>query len=385
MSFILFTAAFAGLSFLLTKVLTRFSHRMDSLNKNEVSQVRWASHSKPLVGGISFFLVFLLSLLSYFMLDMFAGAQEASDAIIPLVLAGILGFLIGLADDAYTTNPMLKFIGQFACGILFIVFGAEIQLFDNNIMNYILTVFWVVGIMNSVNMLDNMDAVTGSTSMGILLTSVAAMAITGVYGGMESFVAMCMIGGLIGFLILNWNPSKVYMGDTGSMFIGVFLAYYGAKVFWNDTNVAGEYIFTRQLVLPLLVFLMPIMDTTFVSIARLSRGQSPFVGGRDHITHHLSYLGLSDRMVAVVTFSVTVLSGLMALSILILVDNWSHLHSLLFFGYAAGMFGLFFFLYRRGANNLRIRESQQAALEAEARAKNRDAIRDLTRASISNN
>ncbi len=384
MSFFLSAIAFTGLSYLLTRVLIRFSHRMDSLNKNEVRQVRWASHSKPLVGGITFFLVFLLSIIAYFTLGNFE-VDNNNGVILPLMLAGTLGFLVGLADDAYTTKPMLKFLGQIVCGVLFCVFGAEIQLFDNVWMNYALTVFWVVGIMNSVNMLDNMDAITGGAALGILITSVLTMLALGTLEGIGAFVAVSMIGGLLGFLILNWNPSKVYMGDTGSMFIGVFLAYFGAQLFWNSTSPSGELIFSRQLVLPVLVFLMPIMDTTFVSIARLSRGQSPFVGGRDHITHHLSYLGLSDRMVAVVTFSVTILSGFMALSIILLTDVWSHVHTLMYFGYVAAMFGLFFMLYRKGANNLRIREAQKAALAAEAQSKERDVVRELAHAHISDN
>ena len=385
MSFFLSAIAFAGLSYLLTRVLIRFSHRMESLEKNEITQVRWASQTKPLVGGISLYLVMLLAVIMYVLVDGISSGDTEYPSILPLLIAATLGFLVGLADDAYTTKPMAKLAGQILCGVILCVFGVYIQLFDNMMLNYTLTVIWVVGMMNSVNMIDNMDGVTGGMAVGVFVTSILVMFTTGTLFSIEGFVVVSLLGATIGFLFLNWKPAKTYIGDTGTMFLGVLYAYYGIELFWNSTTPGGEYVFTRQVLLPILVFLMPLLDTTFVTIYRLSIGQSPMVGGNQHTTHHLYYLGMDERMVAIVTFTVTLLSGLMALSIILLTDSWTHLHTALYGGYVLAICGLFILVYRRGGHNLRIREAQKAALAAEARSKNRDAVRELAHAHISEN
>lgn len=371
---LLFTASL--LSYFLNKVLIKYSNRIGSMANGEaqkVQQIRWASHSKPLVGGVSFFIIFLLasvclSLLPGFMPDW--QLSSPNDSFLPLVVAATIGFLVGLADDAYTTKPFLKFIGQLACAVTLIAFNIHIRLFDIAALDYLLTILWVVGIMNSINMLDNMDGVTGSVSMGILLSAFALMQTMGkdlgVYSPSMYWMTLTLIGALAGFLYLNWNPSKLFMGDTGSQFLGAVLAFYGIQYFWNLPTQSGQIIFSRNLLIPILAFLMPIMDTTFVTIARLSRGQSPFVGGRDHITHHLFYFGLHDRVIPIVTLSVTALSGMLILAIVkVIANGWSHVETALFAGYIALMFGVFAYIYRTAARLNRLKKEAQ---EAENRA-----------------
>lgn len=337
-----------ALSYALNKIFIRFSERLNALNQaNTSGQIRWASHSKPLVGGITFFLVFLFAALFYYASPWFAG--EASDnGMLALLTIGSIGFLVGLADDAYTTQPFLKFLGQFACGVAMIVFGASIDLFGTPWLDYPLTLLWVVGIMNSINMLDNMDGVTGSVSLGILFISSCIMLVTGAELGAVQVSAMVLIGTLVGFLYLNWNPSKLFMGDTGSQFLGAVLAFYGIQFFWNLPQGEGEWVFVQKIFMPVLAFLMPILDTSFVTVARLRRGQSPFMGGKDHTTHHLSYLGLSQKLIPVVTLSVTLLSGGLVLATVVFIETWSAVSMALNLLYVVLIFGLFYFLYQRG-------------------------------------
>ena len=104
------------------------------------------------------------------------------------------------------------------------------------------------------------------------------------------------------------------MGDTGSQFLGVLLAAIGVVFFWNGADQNGELIFSKRVLSAVIVFILPIVDTTTVTINRLMRGQSPFVGGRDHTTHHLSYAGLTDRHVAIVFCAVSAVSMCLAVT-----------------------------------------------------------------------
>jgi UDP-GlcNAc:undecaprenyl-phosphate GlcNAc-1-phosphate transferase len=203
--------------------------------------------------------------------------------------------------------------------------------------------FWVVGLMNSINMLDNMDGITASVSVSVILGGLYMMCSRGEEQSIYFITLIGVLAGLLGFLYFNWNPSKMYMGDTGSQFLGVFLSVVGIMYLWNGHAGPEFRIQTKQIIVALLVFIVPIIDTTTVTINRLLKGKSPFVGGRDHTTHHLSYLGLSDRQVAYVFIGLSLLS----LVFLIVIDraigkNWDYIHFWLFLAYFLVLFG---FLY----------------------------------------
>jgi UDP-GlcNAc:undecaprenyl-phosphate/decaprenyl-phosphate GlcNAc-1-phosphate transferase len=166
--FAVFLCAFA-FSLVLNVILLRFSRNLGMHGQSkEEGVIRWASTSKPTIGGISFFLCFILSALVFFMMQV--PQVEFTREFIGLLISVTLGFFIGLQDDAYDTKPLLKFLGQVSCGVVMIGFGVHIQLFHIPAIDYVITLFWVVGIMNSINLLDNMDAVTGTVSAMILLS-----------------------------------------------------------------------------------------------------------------------------------------------------------------------------------------------------------------------
>jgi UDP-GlcNAc:undecaprenyl-phosphate/decaprenyl-phosphate GlcNAc-1-phosphate transferase len=284
-------------------------------------------------------------------------------------LVSALGFLVGLADDAYTTKPFLKFVGQFLCGVILIAFGVYIDLFGVPVLDYLLTIFWVVGIMNSINMLDNMDGITGGVSLGIFGTAVALMAVLGQTDGPLFWLGLVMVGALLGYLFLNWNPSKLFMGDTGSQFLGAALAFYGITFFWNQPNLEEQSAFTKQMLMGILAFLMPIVDTTFVTVARLRRRQSPFKGGRDHTTHHLHYIGLSQQLIPIVTLTVTISGGVLVVMSYTLWNSWSHFLAIGYAAYVLAVYGVFFAIYRRGGYIFALREARKARAVLEAQEK----------------
>ncbi|MFN8164749.1 MAG: MraY family glycosyltransferase [Bacteroidia bacterium] len=271
---------------------------------------------------------------------------------IGILLASMLGFLLGLADDAYNTKPMLKLSTQITCAVILLVSGTEITISYLEVVNYIITIFWVVGIMNSLNMLDNMDAITSTVSISIILSALCVMIFHRELNSVYFLEMLGVMGALIGFLFFNWHPSKMYMGDTGSQFLGVFLAAMGIRYFWNAEPPSGDFISARNLFLPLIVFIMPIIDTTTVVINRISRRQNPFVGEKK-ITPHMpaAYLGLSDRQVALVFWAITLISLMLVVVMERFLKTWSHVYSALFAIYFFLMFGIFFYASKVASRN----------------------------------
>lgn len=325
----IFTLVF---TILFNTILLRFASTL-GIRENTGTISRWSSTQKPALGGITFFMCFLISLSFH---SVFFSNYESIFSNLQAV--GVLGsvslaFMMGLADDAYNTRPFLKFFVQAACSVILIYTQNYIRITPNEYINYIITFIWVVGIMNSVNMLDNMDAITASVSITIIAAIFVSLKIGSGLSLFDALLLTGVIGSLCGFLFHNWNPSKMFMGDTGSQFLGMFLAYYGIKYLWNSADFQGEIIPAKQFCTVMVAFILPIVDTTFVTITRMMKKRSPFVGGRDHTTHHLSYLGLSDSQVAFLFFGMGGFSVFLVLVINRFVEGWSHVYTAAFAGY----------------------------------------------------
>lgn len=286
------------ISFLLHKYLINRS-KAYNLQKANTTGERWEQQSKPIFGGITFYSIFIFAFLNY--LFLFSGDFYLSAINVAIILAVTISFFMGLADDLLNSSPLFKFAMQFGVALILIYFGIYIDIFQNDTLNYLLTIFWVVGIMNSINMLDNMDAITTSSGLIILLFIGAYV---GVVQPENMWYYLTLLVGIYAamgsFLIFNWNPSKMYMGDNGSQFLGAALAVFSILFLWNQPVIASTHNGLFRLITVLVAFAMPLTDTATVTINRLLRGKSPFVGGKDHTTHHLSYAGLSDRQVALV-------------------------------------------------------------------------------------
>ncbi|MBM77896.1 MAG: hypothetical protein CL846_05390 [Crocinitomicaceae bacterium] len=342
-------------SLLINTILLKFATTL-GIRENEKPLIRWSSVSRPALGGISFYISFLIGTASF-------GIFFNNDAlfndgqVIGLLFASSLAFLMGLADDAYNTKPFLKFFVQVACAGILIFSGnfsetnSTIQLFDNEILNMILTLFWVVGIMNSINMLDNMDGITAITSLFILIIALIFLTIDEDFKNYDFIVILAVVASLIGFLFHNWNPSKMFMGDSGSQFLGLLIAAVGIKYFWNSTSfVNGELISSKQIIMILIVFILPICDTTSVVINRLVRKQSPFVGGKDHTTHHLSYMGFTDSQIAFIYLGISFLSLIISIALYRFINNWSYWIATGFFMYFLGIFSVLYITTQQNKN-----------------------------------
>jgi UDP-GlcNAc:undecaprenyl-phosphate/decaprenyl-phosphate GlcNAc-1-phosphate transferase len=292
---------------MLNILMLRFVQTLGMRNKDEVR--RWGATSKPSLGGITFYLCFLLSFLAYSFITPQAHLF-LNIKVLGLLFASTVGFMLGLFDDAYNTKPLVKLISQILAAAILIFSGVYIKIFDIEILNYLVTILWVVGIMNSINMLDNMDAVSTIVAISVFLTVLLKIIYIGDWNNIDIVLLLGILAALIGFLFFNWNPSKMFMGDTGSQFIGVLLAAYGISYFINAdvTSTNNSYSEWKNLISLSLAFLLPFTDTITVFYKRIAAGKSPFVGGKDHTTHHLSYVGLKDRQVALLFIFISLIS-----------------------------------------------------------------------------
>lgn len=343
-TFSIFFISIFGFSLLTYSVLLRFSKTLGIRQPNDV--VRWASTAKPALGGIMFYITFLISLICH-ALFFNSGEGIANSQTLGLLGTASLAFIMGLADDAYNTRPILKFIVQVLCGAALYVTGTAIEMFEADWINLSLTILWVVGIMNSINMLDNMDGITSMTSMFILLIAIAYIALHSLMLDVDFMIILGLIATLLAFLFYNWNPSKMYMGDTGSQFLGIILAVIGIRYFWNSTLMNGKSSEWQQIFVLLIAFLLPIVDTSIVFIKRIGRGQSPFVGGKDHTTHNLSYLGLSDSQVAMTFAGISALNLLTCYFLFRFVETWDTMIATIAMIYPISIFVAFYILCTR--------------------------------------
>jgi UDP-GlcNAc:undecaprenyl-phosphate GlcNAc-1-phosphate transferase len=313
------------------------------VKKANDTAIRWSSQSKPIFGGVSFYAIFFIMV----MFSLFLFDQDVSyfKEYISLLLVVTLSFFMGLADDIINTPPSFKFIIQFLCAFIFIFNGIYIHISPIEWINWAITVIWVVGIMNSINMLDNMDAVTSITSLTIIGgATIFSIIEKESVSPFTLFILLSTCGALLSFLVFNWSPAKMYMGDNGSQFLGAILAFLGIIFFWNAVPIEEfQYGYnSKQALIVALAFIIPLTDTTTVTINRLLRKKSPFVGGRDHTTHHLCYLGLSSRWVAVLLFVLNLIGVSLSLYIIKMDNAWSYNY---FWAFAIFPVVTFLFLY----------------------------------------
>jgi UDP-GlcNAc:undecaprenyl-phosphate GlcNAc-1-phosphate transferase len=335
------------LSFLINRLFLKFASNWGIRNTTE-SIIRWSPAAKPSLGVISFYLIFLISITCY---SIFFEQTSVliNKQILGLLAACTLAFLLGLSDDAYNTRPLLKLTIQICCALILISTGTYISIFSNIYFNYALSLFWIVALMNSINMLDNMDAITTIVSITIIMSTLFIIYINKSGHTINTTILIGVMAALFGFLFYNWHPAKMFMGDTGSQFLGLFLAAMGIKYFWNTPDVHGNLIQSKQFFVTILTFAIPIIDTTAVVINRLRSGKSPFIGGKDHTTHSFYFIGVTEKRIALMYAGIAFISMFFNFLIITLIKDWSYIHIILFSIY---FLLLFRFLYLPTLRNI---------------------------------
>ena len=297
------------LAFAVSAFLTPFIRRMAIRFKQvaEPREDRW--HDKPtaLMGGVAIFGSFILAVLVTAILLPTAAILKD---LLPLLLCASFVFLLGLIDDIYRVSPTTKLVGQIIAAAILVFFGFKINWFVSYTLNTFVSVFWIVGITNAFNLLDNMDGL----SAGIALISSFFIGVitllnlgNGPADGQLVILAIFM-GGLLGFLLYNFQPASIFMGDSGSLFIGFMLA--GIT---THQRVLHSGHFLPIIMIPVLILFIPILDTGFVSVMRTLFGRSIAQGGKDHSSHRLVAIGLPERKAVLMLYSFSIIGGAVAL------------------------------------------------------------------------
>lgn len=280
---------------------------------------RW--HQKPtaLAGGISIYAALLIGVWG-------ALAVAAADISMPLpeldgkswgiVLSASMMFVLGLVDDRVRLRPTTKLIVQSVAGALLVSFGVVYTLTPWPSVNVVVTFFWFLGLTNALNLLDNMDAVAS----GVAGLAAMFLAVTFAQDGAWTLAAVCaaLAGATAGFLPYNFHPASIFMGDSGSLFLGALLAGLGAAY-----PGVGSGSIVSVLFIPVFIVIIPIVDTVLVTVTRTVAGRPVSLGGRDHTSHRLVAMGLSERKAALVLFSFAATGGALAMALRLAAPGYS--------------------------------------------------------------
>jgi UDP-GlcNAc:undecaprenyl-phosphate GlcNAc-1-phosphate transferase len=246
----------------------------------------------PYFGGLAIYLAFLMSLAFTF---------EFRHDVLGIILGGTIVVMLGLIDDFGVLTPWTKLAGQLLAVFVLIKSGIRIEIAAfPEWLDLLLTMFWMVGLINAFNLLDIMDGLAA----GVGAVSAMGLLIVALLQGDQTiaFMLAALIGSLLGFIKYNWQPAKIYMGDTGAMFIGLLL---GAMA------MIGKYTSDHALSLltPLFILGVPIFDTLFVMYIRYRRGLPIFWGSPDHIAIRLRHWGMSVRQIVTLSYGATAVGG----------------------------------------------------------------------------
>jgi UDP-GlcNAc:undecaprenyl-phosphate GlcNAc-1-phosphate transferase len=259
---------------------------------------RWHSRTVAMLGGVPIWLATLLVV---------AGVHGFTRETALVAAASALLFTLGLVDDVWRLKPATKLSAQIvvACGV--IAFGYELHWSESPVLNALTTIIWIVGITNAFNLLDNMDGLCAGVSV------IAALAFCGSATAPDTaaFVYAAAVGGAtLGFLRFNINPASVFLGDCGSLFLGSTFALLAiSKPPSQQTGLVST------LFVPVLILLLPIFDTTFVTVSRKLSARAASRGGRDHTSHRLVAMGFSERQATLFLYAFAAIGGVVAVGL----------------------------------------------------------------------
>ncbi|MBQ4092496.1 MAG: undecaprenyl/decaprenyl-phosphate alpha-N-acetylglucosaminyl 1-phosphate transferase, partial [Firmicutes bacterium] len=277
-------------------------------------------HKKPMtrMGGLGIYCGFLAGFLVY---------GDFSREMLGWMLSCSFVVAVGFYDDVKNISPKLKFLGQIVAACILMAFGVHLEYFsipftdtiiDMGFFGYVISLLWLVGVCNAVNLIDGLDGLAG----GVSAIAALSLGVVTYAGGLSVVAALCVIlfGSILGFLRWNFNPAHLFMGDCGSLLLGFLLAVFSLMGISEGATLIG-------LAVPILILGIPILDTFFAIIRRKRSGKPIFQADKGHFHHLLLGMGLSHRDTVLFIYAVTFLFGAMALMITLLPTMYSILAS----------------------------------------------------------
>ncbi|MDA8131633.1 MAG: MraY family glycosyltransferase [Elusimicrobia bacterium] len=291
-----------GLTPLLRALALRFGHL------DKPTEIKTHKHPTPLMGGTAIFLAFSASLVFMRFYTSFPTGTLRDLRL--LMGGGAVMFALGLVDDLRKPHGLgfkTKFVVQFAVAAAVALHGIRIHFIQPDYLGFLISVLWIVGVSNAFNIIDIMDGLSAGqaalAAFGFLLIAFPSEAIY------VNFASAALAGAALGFLPYNFSKRlKIFMGDSGSLLCGFVLALVAMGTRYTDVNPLGVYA-------PIFILAVPIYDTLFVSVLRLRRGHSPFLGSKDHFALRLEKIGFSRhgvvRLASLATLGLAVFAWLL--------------------------------------------------------------------------
>lgn len=264
-------------------------------------------HKKPIPVGGGIAMVISVSILMVYFLPI-------NKNLIMALIASLIIAISGLYDDKEGLSPKLKFLFQILAAVILIIGGMKIEFFTNpfdshdallilNILSIPVTIFWVCGITNTINLIDGLDGLASGVSM---ICAISMFFITYKMGRYDvSLVCALVAGACLGFLPFNFNPAKIFMGDTGALYLGFMLSYISISGFLKQAAILMIFV-------PVLILGVPVFDTAFAMVRRKLSGKSMVEADKGHLHHRLLKMGLNQRQTVVILYSISAIFGVLA-------------------------------------------------------------------------
>lgn len=295
-----------AVTFVLTPVVKNFAIRIGAVDKPDARKVHHGLI--PRLGGLAIYVGFMVSVIA---------TIGFTYEMVGIMLGATFLIAVGIADDVYSLPPKVKLLGQIiAAAIPVVIFNINIEWIDvprlgiiylPEIISLPLTIFWIIGFVNTVNLIDGLDGLAAG------IATIASIAIALLAFQMGQWVAaaamVAMTGACLAFLQYNFNPAKIFMGDTGSMFLGYIIS--AVSVMGSMKTVA-----TAVLIVPLLALTVPITDTLLAIVRRKSSGVPIFSPDKNHLHHRLLAKGLNQKQVVLVMYALTAFFSCTALIVI---------------------------------------------------------------------
>ncbi|RJQ29373.1 MAG: undecaprenyl/decaprenyl-phosphate alpha-N-acetylglucosaminyl 1-phosphate transferase [Peptococcaceae bacterium] len=306
------------IAFLITPLVRRWAFKHGILDRPNWRKVH--RRAVPRLGGLAIYISFTAAVLL---------TQELTTPIIGLLIGGSLITLVGIVDDIRGMPARVKLVGQILAALAVIPFGLKVGFLTNpfvgenlivlGLFGIPVTVFWLVSVTNAVNLIDGLDGLAGGTSFIAALTLAAVIWVELLQGGIFPaqqvvFLALALAAAILGFLRYNFHPARIFLGDSGSMYLGFNLAALAVL------GLAKSSTFI-SVIIPVVILGMPLMDTFFAVLRRYCRQKPIFQPDKEHLHHRLMALGLSHRQAVLCLYAVNVVLGLSAVIMALLAPN----------------------------------------------------------------
>ncbi len=287
-------------SILLTPLVKKLAFLIGATDKPNYRKVH--SRIMPRLGGLAIFLSFFIGILIF---------KPAGEYHLPIVIGSIIIILTGMLDDVKEISPKLKLAGQIAASAVVVIYGGlKVEfinlpfggIIDFGYLSIPLTMIWIIGITNAINLIDGLDGLAGGVSSIALITIAGMSFVMG--NGYVSVMALIVAVSTIGFLFYNFHPAKIFMGDTGALYLGYMIGVLSLLGYKNVTFIS--------LIIPVIILGVPISDTFFAIIRRLVNKQPLSAPDKSHLHHCLLKTGFSHRQTVLLIYAMASVFGLAA-------------------------------------------------------------------------